>query len=587
MIRMIHITQAVLDQIKQIFDKRKNTVGLSKYSVSEMLDQGGMSNVYRIVDKAGHTDFVLRVSEEHKSSYSNNIFNVREMEILKELKKNSQPHVVQYLDAFIVDIPGQPRYYCAVMKFLCTLKNYPVKGDGVEIAVRLGCDFLPLLQSFMDKRILHRDIKPENIFYDKDFRNETGFLLGDFGIAKRNSVTSVTPVGTESTMAPEVRGLDRTLGNDRAFGDMYSLGMVMYMYLNQGVYPSNGERIEKIPPDKAPFPEPRYGSKRLKMLVVKSTSYNPNDRFESPQAMLRELQNCDEYKQFIEQGCNQHQETMQLPSDNETVQLTDCYVCSQSDAADSESETMDYSASNGNRFSLKNSQMTKKKTVLISAIAVILIGVCLTFGLWFALGNKAERNAASENEKIVIIEQPTDVLTKPNKQVTFRVVASGTGLEYQWYYKKKNNKSWSLWRVHYTAEIQPSSNSTWDGLQVRCKITDNEGNSVYSDTASVTLVPFEPDDFQITKQPESYTLKNSDVGKKTLQFSVKANGKKMKYQWYFCKAGETTWTLWDERTSSSFKAVPNESWNGILIYCKITNDNAEELYSNICSVTFS
>ena len=296
---MIHLTQSSLNQITDIFNRRKKAIGLENYAVGELLDHGGMSNVYRLTDSAGVTDYVLRVSEERKSSYSNDIFNVREMEILRELKKNSMPHVVQYLDAFIVDIPGQPRYYCSVMKFLCTLKQYRVQGDGVEIAVRLGCDFLPLLQSFMEQEILHRDIKPENIFYDGDFRNDTGFLLGDFGIAKRDTETSVTPMGTETTMAPEVRGLDRSLGKDRTYSDMYSLGVVMYRYLNQGVYPANRERIDKMPPDKKPFPEPRYGSKRLKALVVKATSYDPKDRFESPQAMLRELQQCEEYEKYI------------------------------------------------------------------------------------------------------------------------------------------------------------------------------------------------------------------------------------------------------------------------------------------------
>ena len=299
---MIHISPSTLDQITEVFNRRKQAIGLSEYSLGELFDHGGMSNIYRVVDAEGNTEFVLRVSEERKSSYSNDIYNVREMDILRELKKNSQPHVLQYLDAFVVDIPEEPRYYCAVMKFLCSLKQYRIGGDGVEIAVRLGCDFLPLLQSFVDKKILHRDIKPENIFFDGDFRNETGFLMGDFGIAKRNTQTSVTPTGTESTMAPEVRGLDRSLGRDRMLGDMYSLGMVMYKYLNQGVYPSNSERIEKIPPDKEPFPEPRNGSKRLKRLVVKATSYYPRDRFESPQAMLRELQKCEEYGKYIMQN---------------------------------------------------------------------------------------------------------------------------------------------------------------------------------------------------------------------------------------------------------------------------------------------
>ena len=296
---MIHITPSSLNQITEIFNRRKKAIGLESYSVGELLDHGGMSNVYRLIGSEGNTDYVLRVSEEHKSSYSHDIFNVREMEILRELKKNSMPHVVQYLDAFVVDLPGQPRYYCSVMKFLRTLKQYRVQGDGVEIAVRLGCDFLPLLQSLMEKEIIHRDIKPENIFYDGDFRNDEGFMLGDFGIAKHDTETTATATGTETTMAPEVRGLDRSLGKDRTYSDMYSLGIVMYRYLNQGVYPANRERIDKTPPDKKPFPLPRNGSKRLKALVLKATSYNPKNRFESPQAMLRELQQCEEYRKYI------------------------------------------------------------------------------------------------------------------------------------------------------------------------------------------------------------------------------------------------------------------------------------------------
>ena len=595
---MIHVTPDSFNQIIRIFNSRKAAVGLSDYSVGELLNHGGMSNVYRVTGSDGSTDYVLRISEEHKSSYSSDIFNVREMEILRELKKNSQPHVVQYLDAFIADIPGQPRYYCAVMKFLCTLRQYPINGDGVEIAVRLGCDFLPLLQTFMDKKILHRDIKPENIFYDQDFRNETGFLLGDFGIAKRNVVTSITPVGTESTMAPEVRGLDRSLGSDRLFGDMYSLGMVMYMYLNQGVFPSNQERIEKIPPDRNPFPEPRYGSKRLKWLVVKATSYDPKDRFESPQAMLRELQKCDEYRFFIDKNDNNEEPTASFPTENRQISdlKRERNVQPVPFVTDADYK-LPYSSGNrrneGRRASLAGRPLSKKTVIILASAAAALLVIALSGVLWFAVS----RDAGTDNDvssarsaitdKIVIIEQPSDVITKPQRKVTFKVVASGTGLEYQWYYRKKGGSSWNVWRVYTTPEIEPPANSTWDGMQVRCRVSDVEGNSFYSETASVTLVPLEAGDFQITEQPKSYKISKSDIGQKKLSFSVEANGKDMKYQWYFCKAGETAWTLWDERTASSFKAKPNETWDGMLIYCRITNYDSEELYSDIASVTIS
>ena len=585
---MLHISQESFDEIIRLFNRRKATVGLSDYSVGKIIDHGGMSNVYGLTDSSGKTDYVLRISEEHKSPYSNDIFNERELRILYELKKYSQPHVVQYLDAFVADMPGEPRYYCSVMKFLCTLKHYRVKGDGVEIAVRLGGDFLPLLQSFTDKSILHRDIKPENIFYDGDFRNEQGFLLGDFGIAKRNTETAVTPTGTQNTMAPEMRGLDRSLGSDRTFADMYSLGMVMYLYLNQGVYPSNSERIDKMPPDKEPFPEPRYGSKRLKRLVVKATSYDPADRFDSPQAMLRELQKCQEYMQFID-----HIESgNEITADEfDKTEMTDEDGTVGKSAAPVTNHGRSGVAVRPAPKASDISAMPGKRMLAIAAVAVTVLCVALSVGLWLLFSGGAEKDSSSNEsvqiQKVVINEQPQDVITKPNKLVKFKVVASGTGLHYQWYYCKKNASEWSVWRVYYTSEIEPPANSTWDGMQVRCKVTDNNGNSVYSDSAFVSLIPFEDGEFQITKQPKSYSIKKSDVGRKSLTFSVKANGSQMKYQWYFCKKGDTVWTLWDERMSSSFKAVPNDSWNGIQIYCRITNRDGEELYSDISFVTFS
>ena len=97
----------------------------------------------------------------------------------------------------------------------------------------------------------------------------------------------------------------------------------MYYYLNEGVYPSNRERIDRTPPDTSSFPEPRYGSKRLKQLVVKATQYYPKDRFSSPQEMLRELQQCEEYSRYVDQNDENRQSTiLALPvEDNQNTDV--------------------------------------------------------------------------------------------------------------------------------------------------------------------------------------------------------------------------------------------------------------------------
>ncbi len=307
---MRQITESELKQIKTEFNKRKKNIGLSGYNIGEYLTEGGTAKIYLVKNSFSLKQYVIRISEEIQSPYSDESYNEREVRIQEELKRSNQPHIVSYLDSFMVKATGPYHitpYYCAIMELLIPLKKTR-GGDGREIAVRLGNDLLPLLQTLWDKKIIHRDIKPENIFYDKDFRNRKGFMLGDFGIARKDSETSITDAGTGSTKAPEIAGIDSALEGNKMRSDMYSLGMVMYYYLNECIYPSNHTRLSNNP-DKSPFPLPRYGSRKLKNLVLKATQYNPEDRFSSPQEMLRELQSCEEYRQFIESADSDNEET--------------------------------------------------------------------------------------------------------------------------------------------------------------------------------------------------------------------------------------------------------------------------------------
>ena len=102
----------------------------------------------------------------------------------------------------------------------------------------LGRDICEALAVCHRKQLLHRDVKPENIFVDGEGR----FKLGDFGIARRldNPATYLTQVGTPYYMAPEVFSLHSYDGR----ADIYSLGLVLYRFLNRsrptGAGPWNG-----------------------------------------------------------------------------------------------------------------------------------------------------------------------------------------------------------------------------------------------------------------------------------------------------------------------------------------------------------
>ena len=83
--------------------------------------------------------------------------------------------------------------------------------------------------------------------------------------------------------------------------------------------------------------------------------------------------------------------------------------------------------------------------------------------------------------------QPTNLVFKLGDSVTLSLEAQVDGLTYQWYYKKADNDSFTLWngRIHAAETCTP--NETWDGIQLYCIVTDSTGNTVKSDTITVKV----------------------------------------------------------------------------------------------------
>ena len=177
---------------------------------------------------------------------------------------------------------------------------------------------------------------------------------------------------------------------------------------------------------------------------------------------------------------------------------------------------------------------------------------------------------------IVITTQPKDISAEKGSSVTLSVGASGSGLKYQWYFKKSGQDSFSLWknRTHSSETVTP--NDTWDGIQLYCVIKDSYGNSLKSGSATVTLR--EP--LRITSQPRSATVQKG--GSVTL--SVSASGSGLKYQWYFKKSGQNSFSLWKNRTHSSETVTPNDTWDGIQLYCIVTDAAGAYLKSETVTV---
>lgn len=86
---------------------------------------------------------------------------------------------------------------------------------------------------------------------------------------------------------------------------------------------------------------------------------------------------------------------------------------------------------------------------------------------------------------------------------------------------------------------------------------------------------------EILIQPTSKGITLGDP----LTVSLKASGTKLSYQWFYQKAGQTSFSEWKGRTHESETVTPNASWNGIQLYCVVTDSQGETVKSNIITVT--
>ena len=104
---------------------------------------------------------------------------------------------------------------------------------GVEENILdFGIDIANALKSAHSKKIVHRDVKLENTFYGG---RKGIYKLGDFGIARETeNGNASTHAGTRGNVAPEAE-----MGGkyDATKADIYSLGMMLYLLLNELNYP--------------------------------------------------------------------------------------------------------------------------------------------------------------------------------------------------------------------------------------------------------------------------------------------------------------------------------------------------------------
>ena len=220
---------------------------------------------------------------------------LREVSIMRDLKDTG--HVVRIKDARTQSGRENGGYTLQIrMERLTPLTEY-LKGHSVtrQLVLRLGQDLCRALMDCKEKGIIHQDIKISNIFVT----DEGSFKLGDFGIAcyKEDANHFYAAGGTLSTMAPEV-----CRGNKASFvSDLYSLGIVLYALMNNGLDPfinTPEEQLDAVKRRRAlekrmqphTLPAPSMADEKLAGIICRACAYDPGHRYPSAAAMLADLE---------------------------------------------------------------------------------------------------------------------------------------------------------------------------------------------------------------------------------------------------------------------------------------------------------
>ena len=176
----------------------------------------------------------------------------------------------------------------------------------------------------------------------------------------------------------------------------------------------------------------------------------------------------------------------------------------------------------------------------------------------------------------VITQQPESVEQEIGKKFAITVKAEGEGLSYQWYVKESGAKAFKV-SVNKTASYAYTMQDYMQGRQVYCVITDANGNSVQTETATITRPPVA---VTIIEQPQNARV---NVGEK-FSISPKVEGEGLTYQWYVKESGAKAFKVSSNKTSAYAYTMQNYMI-GRQVYCIITDKYGNSVTTDVATIS--
>ena len=169
-----------------------------------------------------------------------------------------------------------------------------------------------------------------------------------------------------------------------------------------------------------------------------------------------------------------------------------------------------------------------------------------------------------------ITTQPESCYAQAGEAVSIKVEATGQGLQYQWYFRDKGSSAFKKSGIK-TDTYTTTMTTARSGRQIYCVVTDQNGYSVKSATATIKI----PEYAKITKQPKDTKISIDTTG----TCALSATGDGITYQWYFSDDHGATFNQ-SKITKAAYSMAMTAEKSGRLIYCIVTDLHGTSVQSD-------
>lgn len=261
---------------------RRGQVVAGRYTVLNLIGQGGMGCIYKVHDNTLGEDVALKTLLPQ--FLQDKLVLERFYNEAKIARRLAHPNIVRVHD---IGEDGKILYismeYLQGMSLREILDNLG-PGQRLPIAQTLKVfDELCSALEYAHQFTVHRDIKPENVMIGQD----GSVRLMDFGISKLMANTRLTNasivMGTPFYMSPEQIRNSRDVD---ARADIYSVGVMLYEILTGSVPTGVPKPASQVTKDVPPA---------LDKIVAKCVEPDPRDRYQSATELRQAFQPLRQY----------------------------------------------------------------------------------------------------------------------------------------------------------------------------------------------------------------------------------------------------------------------------------------------------